>query len=228
MDFGKAFLFVTEDDSWIKKIAIGAVFILFIWLVIPIFFVIGYQVAVIRRVMKNDPDPLPEWEEWGTIFMDGAVVGVAMFVYALPVILLALCSMVIWLPAATGNDVLAGGAILGMVVIGCLVFLFAIALAFLVPALYIQYAREGDFGSMFQVGKVIAISRENFVNILIVILVMIAANFLLGLVTWIPICGWFILAPAGNFWIMVAVAYLYGQIAGGPKGEKLEASFETG
>jgi hypothetical protein len=227
MDFGKAFLFVTEDDSWIKKIAIGAVFILFSWLVIPIFFVIGYQVAVIRRVMKNDPDPLPEWEEWGTIFMDGAVVGVAMFVYALPVILLALCSMVIWLPAATGNDVLAGGAVLGVVVIACLLFLFAIALAFIVPALYIQYARNGDFGSMFRVGDVIAISRENFVNILLVILVTIVANFLLGLVTWIPVCGWFVLAPAGNFWIMVAVAYLYGQIAGGPKGDKLEAGFET-
>ena len=29
MDFGKAFLFVTEDDDWIKKIAIGAVLTFF-------------------------------------------------------------------------------------------------------------------------------------------------------------------------------------------------------
>jgi hypothetical protein len=216
MDFGKAFLFVTEDENWIKKIAIGAVLTLFVWLVIPIFFIIGYQVAIMRRVLKKDPEPLPQWEEWGKIFMDGLVLFVAMFVYALPVVLLTLCSMVIWLPAATGNEILAGGAILGVVVIGCLVFLFAIALAFIVPALYIQHARNGDFGSMFRVGEVIAITRENFVNILIVILVMIVANFLLGLVTWIPVCGWFVLAPAGNFWILVAVAYLYGQFAGGP------------
>jgi hypothetical protein len=228
MDFSKAFVFVTEDDERVKKIGTGAVLTLFAWLVIPMFFVIGYQVAIIRRVMKNDPEPLPEWEEWGKIFMDGLVVIVAMFVYALPLILLFLCSMVIWLPAATGNDVLAGGAVLGVVVIGCLVFLYAIVLAFIVPALYIQYARHGDFASMFRVGQVIAITRENFVNILIVILVTIAASFLLGLVTWIPICGWLIIAPVGNFWISVAVAHLYGQIAGGSDGEKLEAGFATG
>ena len=227
MDFGKAFLFVTEDSSWIKKIAIGAVFTFFSWLLIPAFFVVGYQIAIMRRVINNDPQPLPEWEEWGQIFMDGIVVAVAVFVYALPVILLSLCSMFIWLPTASGNDVLAGGAILGVVVISCLVILFAIALAFMVPAVYIQYARMGDFGSMFQVKEVLAITRENVVNILIVFLMIMVANFLLGLLTWIPICGWFIIAPAGYFWISAATAHMYGQIAGGLDGKKVEAGFGT-
>jgi hypothetical protein len=227
MDFSKAFVFVNEDEDKVKKIGIGAVLTLFVWLLIPMFFIVGYQVAIIRRVMKNDPEPLPEWEDWGKIFMDGLVVAVAMFVYALPLFLLFLCSMVIWLPAATGNEVLAGGAILGVAVIGCLIFLFAIALAFIVPALYIQHARYGDFASMFKVGQVIAITRENFVNILIVILVTIVASFLLGLVTWIPICGWLIIAPVGNFWISAAAAHMYGQIAGGSDGEKLKSGFET-
>lgn len=228
MDFGKAFLFVTEDESWIKKIAIGAVLMLFSWLIIPMFFIVGYQVALMRRVVKQDPQPLPEWEEWGQIFMDGLVVWVAIFVYALPVIFLSLCSMLFWLGPATNNEALAVGSIFGLIIFGCFTILFIIALAFVVPALFIQYVRNGDFGSMFRVKDVFGVARENFVNILIVLLVTIVATFLLGLVTWIPICGQLIFAPVGNFWISVAVAYLYGQMAGGEDGEKLEAGFATG
>lgn len=218
MDIGKAFTFIPEEDDWIKKIVIGGVLGLFSFFFIPIFFLIGYQVAIIKNVMNGQEHPLPEWDEWGQLFMDGLVVWVAQFVYALPVVLLSLCSLFIWVPAATDpggdiGDVLSGAAIFGLVVLGCLVFLFAIALVFIVPALYIQYARTGEFGTMFQVGEVIGIARENFVDILIVTVAVIAAGIVLGLVTWIPICGWLILAPLGTVWIMVATAHLYGQIA---------------
>ena len=218
MDIGKAYTFIPEEDDWIKQIVIGGVLALFSFLFIPIFFLIGYQVAVVRNVMNGEEHPLPEWNDWGKVFMDGLVVWVAQFVYALPVVLLSLCSLFIWVPAATdqGGDIgaaLSGAAIFGLVVLGCLVFLFAIALAFIVPALYVQYARTGEFGHMFQVGEIIGIARENFVDILIVTVAAIAAGLVLGLVTWIPICGWLILAPLGSVWIMVATAYLYGQIA---------------
>lgn len=218
MDIGKAYTFIPEEEDWIKKIVIGGILILFSFLFIPIFFVIGYQIAIVKNVMNGDERPLPEWDDWGKMFMDGLVVWVAQFIYALPVVLLSLCSLFIWIPAASDSsgDIaasLGGAEIFGLVVISCLVFLFAIALAFIMPALYIQYARTGEFGPMFQIGEVIRIARENFVDILIVIVASIAAGFVLGLITWIPICGWFILAPLGSVWIMIATAYLYGQIA---------------
>jgi hypothetical protein len=227
MDFGKAFIFVTEDDEWIKKIGFGAAMVLFAWLIVPAFFILGYQIEVMRRVINNHPEPLPSWEEWGKLFMDGLAVFVAGFVYALPAVLLAACSMIVWLPAASGDETLGALAIVGVIVIACLFILFALALAFVIPAVYIQYVRHGDFGSMFRVKEVIEIARGNLVNILIIFLVVVVANFLLGLVTWIPICGQLILLPAGNFWISVATAYLYGQIAGKSEGEKLELSFST-
>jgi hypothetical protein len=230
MDIGKAYTFIPEDDDWIKKIIIGGVLILFSFLFIPIFFVIGYQIAVVKKVMNGEDRALPEWNDWGKMFMDGLVVWVAQIVYALPVILLTLCSFFIWVPAATDpggdiGDVLSGAAIFGLVVLACLVFLFAIALAFIMPALYIQYARTGEFGPMFQVGEVIRIARENFVDILIVIVASIAAGLVLGLVTWIPICGWLILAPLGTVWIMVATAHLYGQIAAKTDGKEAEVAY---
>ena len=218
MDIGKAYTFIPEEDDWIKKIIIGGVLALFSFLFIPIFFLFGYQIAVVRKVMKGDVHPLPEWEDWGKMFMDGLVIWVAQIVYALPVILLSLCSLIILVPASTdpSGDIgasFSGAAIFGLVVLSCLVLLFSIALAFIVPALYVQYAKMGEFGSLFQVGEIINIAREHFVDILIVFVAAIAAGIVLGLVTWIPICGWFILAPLGSVWIMVATAFLYGQIA---------------
>lgn len=230
MDIGKAYTFIPEEEDWIKNIVIGGVLILFSFLIIPIFFLIGYQVRVVKRVMDGDVHPLPEWDDWGEMFMDGLVVLVAQIVYALPVILLTLCSFFIWVPAATdpGGDfgaALSGAAIFGLVVLTCLVFLFAIALAFIIPALYIQYARTGEFGPMFQIGEIIRIARENFVDVLIVIVASIAAGFVLGLVTWIPLCGWLILAPLGSMWIMIATAHLYGQIAAKTDGKEAEVAY---
>lgn len=227
MDFGNAFVFVSEDKDWVKKIAVGGILTLFVWLIVPIFMILGYQIEVMRRVVNQDPEPLPAWEEWGRLFTDGLVVWVGGFIYALPAVLLALCSMIIWLPAASGDETLAGLAIAGIVIIACLFVLFALALAFIIPALYIQYVRNGDFGSMFRVREVVDIARGNLVNIVIIFLVIVVANLLLGLVTWIPVCGQLILLPAGNFWISVATANLYGQIAGRSKGDKLDLSFTT-
>jgi hypothetical protein len=226
MDISKAYTFIPEDKEWVKKIVIGGAFALFSFLFIPIFFLIGYQVAVVKNVMNGEENPLPEWEEWGQMFMDGLVVWAAMFIYALPVVLLGICSLFLWLPAVldSGGDfggALSAGATFGMVVLGCLMFLFAVALAFIMPALYIQYARTGEFGPMFQVAEVIKIARENVVDILIVIVAAIAASLVLGLVTWIPICGWLISA-AGTTWIMIATAHLYGQIAAKTDGKPVD------
>lgn len=227
MDFGKAFIFVSEDKDWVRKVAVGGILTLFAWLIVPIFLILGYQIEVMRRVVNQDPEPLPAWEEWGRLFTDGLAIWAGGFIYALPAVLLALCSMIIWLPAATGDETLAGLSIAGIVVIACLFILFGLALAFIIPALYIQYVGQGDFGSMFRFREVLDIARNNLVSIIIIILVMVVANFLLGLVTWIPICGQLILLPAGNFWISVATAYLYGQIAGRSEGNNLELSFTT-
>jgi hypothetical protein len=112
MDFGRAFTFVKEDERWTTKIGIGAVvmFFSFLFLGIPSILLIGYQLAVTRRVMEGKDLPLPEWEDWGKLFMDGLYLVVAIFVYTLPLtILLCLGFGVFLLPAlGGGNDDLTG------------------------------------------------------------------------------------------------------------------------
>jgi hypothetical protein len=214
MEIGKAITFIPNDKNWIGKMAIagGIMFASSIIPLIPLLFLIGYQVAVAKNVMKGEEEPLPEWQEWGQLFMDGVVVWAAQFVYAIPVALLTVC--VVLTSLAIENS--EGAAIAGTVVFSCLLLLFAIALVFIMPALYIQYIRYGDFGPMFKFGEVIAIIRENFIDILLTVVVAIAGAIAIGIISIIlviTICGPIITYSVGSAWLMISLAFLYGQIA---------------
>lgn len=225
MEIGKAFTFVTDDDDWIKKLAIGAIFVLVPFLIL---LVIGYQILIIRNVIDGKDRPLPEWEDFGKLFIDGLIMVVAIFIYALPIILLSLCGAVIGATTTDAAGSMSPGGGIGVALFSCLAILFGIALAFIGPALYIQYARYGEFGRLFRFGEVVAIARENLVDILIVILVMWAANLVVSLVSTIAIitiCGPIIVSVAGTAWILFATGHLYGQIAHKSSGKLSESEY---
>ncbi len=215
MEIGKAFTFVTDDESWISKIGIGAVVSFFSILIIPAFFLGGYQLAVMRNVMNGEEHPLPKWENWGRLFMDGLYVLVAAFVYTLPIWLLACIGVLLNLLVVDPSAGL-GATFVIWTFVGCFVLLSTIGLAFLLPAIYIQYARTDDFGALFRFGEVIGIARDNLVDILITLLVALAAWFILSFIATIlsfTIVGGIIATYAGSVWISVAIGHLYGQIA---------------
>ena len=111
MDIGKSFTFVFEDPNWASKIIIGGLITL-----IPIvgwLFVIGYLVAIARNIINGDQQPLPEWSDFGQIFVDGIYGFVIAFVYVLPIIVV---SCIFWAPASLiAPDSGDGGAIHGLV-----------------------------------------------------------------------------------------------------------------
>lgn len=224
MDFGRAFTFIKDDARWTTKIGIGAVItLLSIFLLgIPALLLVGYQLAVTRQVMEGKDLPLPEWDDWGKLFMDGLYLVVAIFVYTLPLwILFCIGFGVTFLPALGGgnNDVtgaLGGVAVLTWGVMACLFFVLAIGLAIVVPGLYVQYIRTNEFASLFRIGEVIGIVRDNIADILLSMVAMIGANLALqvvnGALSW-TICVPLILGLAGPIWINMAMGHLYGQIA---------------
>ena len=71
LDLGQGFRFFFEDPDWVKKILIGGVFMLLSSLIVGAIFVAGYGVHVVRRVVRGEPRPLPEWEDLGVFFGDG-------------------------------------------------------------------------------------------------------------------------------------------------------------
>ena len=68
MDINKALTFVTEDDRWITKLLIGSIMVLLSFLIIPILFVQGYLVHIVRNVMDGEEKLMPEWDQSSSIF----------------------------------------------------------------------------------------------------------------------------------------------------------------
>jgi len=228
VDIGKAFTFVTDDEGWIGKIAIGGAVVLFSILLIPIPFLLGYQIAVMRNVMNGEEYPLPKWENWGKLFIEGLYAIAATLVYTLPVWILACLGVLFSVFSTDGSGALAGISVAGIIIISCLILIVTIALAFLVPAIYIQFVRTNEFGALFRFGEVIGIARDNIVDIILSYLVVWGANLVLSVITTIlviTICGPFIASLAGTAWILVATGHLYGQIAAKSEGKKAEVAY---
>lgn len=183
-EFGRGFTFAFEDPDWIKKIAIGGVFTLLASLIIGIFFVIGYQVRILRNVANGAPRPLPEWDDLGGIFNDGLAPFGAYLAYGLGATLLVspfFCMMAFVGPMLGGND---GGAAAGAVIaIGAVVFyasIFVIGLAMWVwlPAAFLRVALAGRFGAAFEFGEILGFIKRHLVNYLLTLAALLVASFL--------------------------------------------------
>ncbi|MGH2559012.1 MAG: DUF4013 domain-containing protein [Thermomicrobiales bacterium] len=86
MDIGRAFNFPFRDSGWISKVLIGAVMVL-----IPIFgwfSLAGYGMRIMRRVVEGADTPLPDWTDFGQLFVDGVKVFVVGVVWGIPAIII--------------------------------------------------------------------------------------------------------------------------------------------
>jgi hypothetical protein len=226
MDLAKAFKFVLEDERWINKLLIALVVTFFSFLVIPLFFLIGYSVAITRNVRAGVEKPLPEWDDWGKFFMDGIYIFVAQFVYTLPFWLLACIAAVatggMGAVADSGGDPEVLAALMGTtgLLIACLGFLFAIALFFISPAIIVQYVITDEFAACFRFGEVFGIARQSIGDILIVFLATFGASLAISMVgivlAIIPCLGQivtFLIGVVMGPYLMAVTGHLYGQIA---------------
>ena len=234
MDLGTAVTFVKDDERWLGKLLIAAVIVFFSFLLIPIPFLAGYSLAVSRNVMNGDPEPLPEWDDWGKLFMDGLYVMIAQFVYTLPFWILACIGFGVTI-GFTGlgeinEEAAVAGALATFGVVGCLVLILWIALIFISPAIYIQYVRTDEFGACFRFGEVFGIARTYLGDILITVVFALVVGLVIGvassILSIIPCLGWIltlVIAILAGPWMVVSIGHLYGQIAAkmGGKEEKL-------
>jgi hypothetical protein len=206
MDIGKSFTFVFEDPNWAGKIIIGGLITL-----IPIvgwLFVIGYLVAIARNIIKGDPQPLPEWSDFGQIFVDGIYGFVIAFVYVLPIIIV---SCVYWAPLSLISPDSGDGGFLFTLLSCCFsafVFIYAVIVGwFFIPAALGRYAETSDLASALRFGEVLDVSRADPVAFLIALLIAWVASFLasFGLI----LCCVGVIFTA--FYAQCVTGHIYGQ-----------------
>lgn len=161
MDFGKAFSFVFEDKEWLKKVGIAGLIAL-----IPLLgqlVVAGWGIEVTRRVIRNHPEPLPDWDDFMGYLVKGLQVLVIGFVYMLPVIIVQGCNAgIIPLLGQVGDEetVMTVFSIFAAC-FGCLTLLYAIFVGFVLPAALGNFAAKDELKAAFSFGEVFGMVRNN-------------------------------------------------------------------
>ncbi len=228
MDIGKSFSYPFEDKQWVSKMGLGAVISL-----VPIlnFAMTGYMIQIVRNLMNDDQEPLPNWDDLGKKFTDGVILILAGLVYALPVILLSCLPLgVMAVPAAlAGNgdaqgiaDALTGVGSVLLVGMTCLFVVYGLVLSVIFPAIYVNYAKEGTFASCFKLREVFNIIGKNAgtfftawgMSLVAGLVVGVVASIVTAVVGWIPCVGWLItivITMGMGVYISMIYAHLFGQ-----------------
>lgn len=215
MDFGAAFSFVTKDDDWVRKIAIGSA-LAFVGIILGIGFIPlgGWLVATARRVINGDEPELADFSEFGELIKDGLKILVVGIVWALPVIILSGC---IAAASALADGQMQGdtaGTVTAILSACIAIFTipYSIVLSLLIPAAIGELAMGESLGQVINPAGAFKLVRANPGGYVIAwLLGGIVMSVLTFVGTLICIVGVF---PAMAYSYSV-VGHLYGQAYGG-------------
>jgi hypothetical protein len=220
MNIGRAFGFITEDEQWLTKILIGGVLQL-----IPVvggLLLYGYVVEIARNAMQGHARPLPRWniDTIGDTLLRGLLSWVIMFLYSIPIILIALVfAMVVGI--VSGGSAAAGDEAGGMVAavaslclsLGVLVAMLAVSLVMF--AAFVRYIQTDSLSEALKVGEVLAMTRASLGTWVMVLLVSILA----GLVSMVGLIACGVGALFTTVYGYAAFGHVLGQVAAQLGGE---------
>jgi hypothetical protein len=191
----------------------------------------GYMVAILRNVMKHNPEPLPAWDDLERKFRDGLTIFGAGVIYALPILIglfLPLSISLINSLFSENNSVrdfgqafrgAEGALFFGLV---CVLVLYGMVLSILYPAILVIFAREGTFTSCFMLNEAFALITKNAAAFFAAWGLSLAASLGVGLIVgfvnlvvgWVPCVGWIVglvLSLGSGIYTTVLYAHLFGQ-----------------
>lgn len=227
MEIGKSFSYVFEDPRWVSKVAIGGaillvgtilIFLLALPTLAALIIVLGYMLTVVRNVSEGSTSPLPEWTDFGALFMKGLYAAIGIVVVYIPAIVLVCCGVLAstaLTSAASASSDNSGGAAgaLGIVAIcfQCLYALYAIIAAIYIYAPMTRYALGGQMSTFWDIRGNLAFIQANIGGYVIALIMTLVAAFIgqLGFILCI-IPGFFTW-----FWSYLVSAHIFGQFARG-------------
>jgi len=212
MEIGESIKYPTTDNDWIKKVVIGGILGM-----IPIvnFIVQGYYLKILKGSIENKSG-MPEWEDWGNLFIKGLIVFIISIIYMLiPIIVISISVGGAILAAVSGGTeamIAAIGAAAGGLLIAFILMLISLLLLLMALAIY---AKEESFGSAFRFGEIINRIFSNFGSYILVYLVIIVLGIIVGIITGIlniiPYLG-MVIAIFANFYIVAVAANMFGEV----------------
>jgi hypothetical protein len=190
MDVKEIFMYPTQDKEWSVKMIIGIALS-----ILPIvnFFCTGYAYRIFKATLNGQAPTMPEWGEWGDIFMQGLVIFLLRLVYFLiPLVLLGTGSVFLIgafvLKERTG--VFPEGILLPAAVLLGVGLILAIVAMVLFPMALAVYAKNNErFGAAFRIWDIVRNIVRALDDYAVAIVLMICVFFAYFVLSAIPYLG---------------------------------------
>jgi hypothetical protein len=161
---------------------------------------------------------MPEWDQWGEDLARGFKLVVASIVWGLPIIILVIPTIIGGTLSESNNGSAAFVGAMLLICGNCLTMLYGLLLAALTPGISIAFAKDEQITSGLQFREIIAWTRANIGQVLVVTLVYIAASIALSLIggivgTLLCLVGLIITVPLATLLTGLFQYHLYGQLA---------------
>lgn len=224
MDVGKSITFLWEDERWLEKLGIGVGMLIISFILMPIlvgflgfFIMTGYSLRLLQNVRDGAEKPLPDWDQWGDDLVRGLKLMVVFFIWGLPMVLFAAPTSIGSVLANQGDQ----GAVIGLPLIfcgACLTILYGLFLAVAQPGITIAFVGEETIRSGLQLNAIWQWTSRYIGPVIIVTLVVMAVNFVVGLlgsIAGIILCivGLAVTVPLSILTNVLIQHHLYGQLA---------------
>ena len=214
LHISRAFTYFIEDKRWPQKALIGTLFMLASLLIVPFFFVLGYELEIVRSVAAGDDRALPEWTNLGRMFKEGASLFLIGLVYSIPVIIVAagvsVLGRVVGQPGQGGlRGLLIGLAVVGFIIGWLAVVAYGVLLRLASPAIAGTYVKTGRIKRALQPGVIVGLVRADIKAYLLVFLI---TAFVTGTIAFLGVVACCIGVFATTFYALLVNAHLIGQL----------------
>jgi len=189
-DLNRLFYFPIENKEARKNFLIGALLILasFIIPIIPYLLVIGYLARIMRQVINGEKPHMTDWDDWETLFKDGAKLFGVRLIYSLPLLLLLLPIMLglfVMPILASMSDRLNEVVYLTYWTLPLFVIcLLPLSLSFslIIPVAEAHVVAKGSFSAGFRIGEWWAIFRKNIGGFVVAFMIFYGTSMLMSIV----------------------------------------------
>ncbi len=166
MNLEKSLTYHFEDKDWLVKILIGGLVG-----VIPIvnLALLGYVLRALKNIAQGQEKPLPRWDEFGDHFVKGLKAFIGIFVYCIPILILACLAALFDGSISSQYQSSAGTAVVAC--FGCLGFLYGLLLGIVLPAALTKYAISEELASFFRFGEIFSYMAKNLGDYIIALIV---------------------------------------------------------
>ena len=188
----------------IKKLLIGIVLC-----IIPIvnFLAVGYQLFCAKTALKKDYK-LPEWQNWGDLFVKGLLSLIIGVIYAIPLMIVAMFVIGTAIFAYFNQGMESIMTLITTAGIGMIIFLIIALLTFyIIPMAIVSYVNNFNFSEAFNFGIVFkkAFTGKYLITWILMLLYGIIATVIFS---FIPFVG----GAIAGFVVGVTAFTAYGEV----------------